>query len=310
MNNSKSLLNDQQTQALFEMLGIKSNEAESIRLFKSDFESKLDEYNIYLKRQEKAPKTIQPYMRVARFLMDNFTSDDKGFTKDDLLDYKAKIKELYSNSNTVNQYITLANRFLYFCGYTAADMVKKEKVQTKNVIDEVISDSEFKRLLRWCRKLGYYDMEIVMKTIAYTGIRIEELKFFTAEEFENKNAYIIQVENKGKKRDVILNHDLASELRKYCKDNGIVSGRIITLSYSTIWRRMKRIAGKSKVSLTKVHPHAFRHYFAIKYMEAFGDPGGLANLLGHNNQETTRIYTKLTSEGYREQLDVIWKKGE
>ena len=50
----------------------------------------------------------------------------------------------------------------------------------------------------------------------------------------------------------------------------------------------------------KVHPHSFRHFFAISYMERYGN---LADLLGHTSIETTRIYTTSTVEEKRRKFN-------
>jgi len=84
-----------------------------------------------------------------------------------------------------------------------------------------------------------------------TGIRIEELSFFTV---ENVKSNYIKVRNKGKERSIIIRQDLAREIRQYCRNNNIKEGVIFfcqtkgkMMAKSTIWRRMKKIAGVAKV---------------------------------------------------------------
>ena len=94
------------------------------------------------------------------------------------------------------------------------------------------------------------------------------------------------------------------KLRKYCRDNKIKEGLVIfnpktnkAYANSTIWRRLKKLAGRARISKDAVHPHALRHYFAKCYLETYpNDIAGLADILGHNSLETTRIYTKLTNK--------------
>ena len=104
----------------------------------------------------------------------------------------------------------------------------------KNSIDNIISISDYKRLLRFAKKLNHDDIYMIMKIIATTGIRISELRFFTVEAI--KSSFYIHVRNKGKDRDIILTQELARELRKYCKDNNIKSGRIFNLGDLAIWK--------------------------------------------------------------------------
>lgn len=78
------------------------------------------------------------------------------------------------------------------------------------------------------------------------------------------------------------------------------------MAKSTIWRRMKKIAGAAKVRKNKVHAHSFRHLFAKVFLEEYnGSIAELADILGHNSLETTRIYAKTTDEEKRRKLERI-----
>ena len=52
----------------------------------------------------------------------------------------------------------------------------------------------------------------------------------------------------------------------------------------------------------KVHP-IVSAFFAISYMERYGNLAELADLLGHTSIETTRIYTTSTVEEKRRKLN-------
>ena len=69
---------------------------------------------------------------------------------------------------------------------------------------------------------------------------------------------------------------------------------------------MKKVAGAARVNKNKVHAHSFRHLFAQIYLEENPqDITGLADLMGHNSLETTRIYTKSSSLEKRQKLEKI-----
>ena len=53
---------------------------------------------------------------------------------------------------------------------------------------------------------------------------------------------------------------------------------------------------KDMVSILKSsHPHSFRHRYAKNFLEAFNDISLLADLMGHESIETTRIYLRRNS---------------
>lgn len=55
----------------------------------------------------------------------------------------------------------------------------------------------------------------------------------------------------------------------------------------------------------KAHPHSFRHLFAITYMKQYADLPELADIMGHSSLETTRIYTRTTSDEKRRRINEL-----
>lgn len=52
-------------------------------------------------------------------------------------------------------------------------------------------------------------------------------------------------------------------------------------------------------------PHSFRHRFAKNFLTKFNDISLLADLMGHESIETTRIYLTRSSDEQRELIDRI-----
>lgn len=278
-------------------------------------------------QDEKAKKTIEHYRHVINLFASSLKNDE--VTKKDVILFKQEIQEKLK-PKTVSNYIVVLNKFLKFATIVDAgypfkiartgeyiklattgeieDMtVKNIKMQNKASLDEVLEPIDLKRLMRWAKYLGRTDMYLIMKIIAFTGVRAEELKVFTV---ENIQSNYIETKNKGKIRNVILRKDLRRELIKYCKDNKIEEGYIFKgkkegtmLHSTTIYKQLKRIAGYAKVKKSKVHAHSFRHLFAIKFIEEGGDISELADILGHSSIETTRIYTMTTDEMKRKRIE-------
>jgi site-specific recombinase XerD len=271
---------------------------------KTELYQSLDEFILELKYQEKAERTLKKYRTdVIKFL--DSIGHEYQITKDDVLEFKKQISAGQYMPRSINSYIVAVNKFLKWCGKEDLK-VKKLKMQQKNSIENIINYSDYKRLLRFAKKLGYDDIYTIMKTIATTGIRISELKFFTVDGIKS---FYIHVRNKGKDRDIILTQDLARELRKYCRDNNIKSGQIFRLSDVAIWRKLKKIAGTARVNKDKVHAHSFRHLFAKEFMAEYNNALELADILGHSSLETTRIYTRSTNEEKRKKLEQMKIKG-
>ena len=263
-----------------------------------NLEAKLEEFELFLKEDEKAEKTIEKYKTNIKAFIE--FSKDKELTKRTVIEFKEKLDQVDEYlPNTTNNYLVVINKFLNFIG--KKDLcVKVIKQQKKFSLEYSLSKSDYHRLLITTKKYEEYDNYIILRILAETGIRISELAFFKIEDLDKT----MKIKKKGKVREIPVKLDLLREIRKYCRDRKIKEGLIIfnpktgkAYADSTIWRRLKKLAGRARINKDAVHPHAFRHYFAKCYLETYpNDIAGLADILGHNSLETTRIYTKLTNK--------------
>ncbi len=263
-----------------------------------NLEEKLEEFELFLKEDEKAETTIKKYKTNIRAFIE--FSKDKKLCKKTVIEFKEKLDQVDEYlPNTTNNYLVVINKFLNFIGKNDL-CVKIIKQQKKFSLEYSLSKSDYHRLLRTAKKYEEYDNYIILRILAETGIRISELAFFRIEDLDKT----MKIRKKGKVREIPVKLDLLREIRKYCRDRKIKEGLIIfnpktgkDYANSTIWRRLKKMAGRARISKDAVHPHAFRHYFARCYLETYpNDIAGLADILGHNSLETTRIYTKLTNK--------------
>lgn len=276
---------------------------------KTELISRLPDFLIEQQENEKSNNTLKKYQRnIETFL--EWIPEDVEIDKTIAIAFKRHLlDDLHFRTNTINNYVVCVNKFLYWCGVQDCKVkqLKKQRTASNN---EILSLADFKRLLRFARRFGQEDTYLIMKILAMTGIRIEELSVFTV---ENVKSNYIRVRNKCKERTIILRQDLAREIRAYCREKNINAGIIFfckdkgkMMAKSTIWRRMKKIAGAAKVQKNKVHAHSFRHLFAKMYLNEYnGSIAELADILGHNSIETTRIYAQTTDEEKRRRLEKI-----
>ena len=54
-----------------------------------------------------------------------------------------------------------------------------------------------------------------------------------------------------------------------------------------------------------VYPHSFRHRFAKNFLDKYNDIAFLADLMGHESIETTRIYLRRTATEQQQIVDKI-----
>ena len=274
---------------------------------KVDLIPKLNEWILEQKYQEYAPSTLSQYRsNVLKFI--DWLPDDEEITKDTMLRYKLYLGEIAGSTKSINVWIVEVNKFLKWLDLKELT-IKKIKMQSKQSNEEILSIADYKRLLRFAKRQGEHQLYYIMKILAMTGIRVSELKYFKV---ENLKSNYINAFNKGKERTIIVRQDLMRELKKYAKEQGIKTGFLFPstvvdgkmVNASTIWRRMQRIAGLARVKKNKVHAHSFRHLFAQVFLNTYSDNiTELADILGHNSLETTRLYTKTSDAQKREKLE-------
>ena len=68
---------------------------------------------------------------------------------------------------------------------------------------------------------------------------------------------------------------------------------------------MKKFAARYGIPVEVVYPHSFRHRFAKNFLEKFSDIALLADLMGHESIETTRIYLRRTSSEQQQIVDQV-----
>lgn len=271
---------------------------------------KVDEWINEQKYQEYSENTLKQYKaNVLKFI--NWLNEDEDITKETTMKYKEYLYNLEPKPKTssINTWIIELNKFLKWLELNDLT-IKKIKQQIKSSNEEVLSISDYKRLLRFSKSMDLMPLHYIMKVLAMTGIRISELKYFTVENL--KTNYIVAF-NKGKERNIIVRQDLIRELRKYCRENNIKQGYIFKgeknnkmMCSSTIWRQMKKVAGKSRVNKSKVHAHSFRHLFAQVFLDKYSNNiTELADILGHNSLETTRLYTRSSNSQKKSKLEEL-----
>lgn len=284
---------------------------------KSDLKIKLAEWEKELKLNELAKKTIVSYIGDVQKFLDFIPSDNDEITKDLLINYKSsldtvEIKRKKGNREIIqtgkkeaskNRNLISINKFLSFCDMEDFKL-KGIKQQGKTALNNLLTVKEFQGIVRQAEEQKEWDIYWAVKTLTLTGVRYSELKFVTVEACKSKK---LKITNKGKVREFEFNEKLAKDLLAWAKSKGITSGMIFITKNGTFIkneqfsRKLKKVAGKAHfVNMKKIHPHAFRHLFALTYLETTNNIADVANRLGHSSLNTTRIYLQTTPQQQRQ----------
>jgi site-specific recombinase XerD len=266
----------------------------------------LERYEIFLYEQEKSGATIQKYLCDLKKLAEY--AKGRELSKPCIIAYKEHLRsgKQYKTSS-INSFLVAANRFFEYMGWYEL-RVKTYKVQKEVFVPEnrELSKNEYKRLVQTARRTGKHRIGMILQTICATGIRVSELSAITVSAVKKGGTTVY---NKGKERQILIPRDLQVKLLGYIRKQGIHGGLVFqttkgkAVDRTWVWREMKKLCDMAGVCKDKVFPHNLRHLFARTFYKMYKDIAKLADLLGHSNIETTRIYLKESLSEHRKQLE-------
>ena len=264
----------------------------------------IEKYLTYQREQERSKATLQKYKHdlcaLVKFL------DGAELTKTALIGWKEHLIGKYAPAS-VNAVLAAVNGYMRYMGWMELT-VKPLKIQRSLFLEEEkeLTREEYVRLVHAAQMKENERLALVIQTICATGIRVSELKFITVGSVQRGRA---EISNKGKMRIVFLPDKLRKLLRKYIQKQKKTAGAVFTtrtgkpLDRSNIWRDMKKLCADAQVSEKKVFPHNLRHLFARTFYSIEKDLSRLADILGHTNLSTTRIYTAESGSIHARQME-------
>ncbi|MGP1538098.1 tyrosine-type recombinase/integrase [Bacteroides heparinolyticus] len=246
-----------------------------------------------LKKEDLADNTITAYL----YAVEDFGKKYPCFNRENLLLYKAEQIERYK-PKTVNLRIQAINKYLKFIGKPRLRL-KSLKIQQRTYLENVISNADYQYLKS---KLKTEEEEVwyfLVRFLAATGARVSELVQFKTEHV--RAGYIDLYTKGGKIRRIFIPNDLCIEAKAWLVRANIKFGYLFLdrngkpITPRAIRHKLQRFAQQWGINPKVMHPHSFRHRYAKNFLEAFNDIALLADLMGHESIETTRIYLRRTA---------------
>ena len=261
------------------------------------------QFEKYLVKANLAKSTVTSYLWTINYFLEHY----KEVNKKNLLAYKGYLMENFK-PQTVNLRLQAMNKFLEFSKQDKLKM-KFVKAQQKNFLENVISDADYKFLKSRLKADGYDEWYFIVWFMAATGARVSELLQIKAEHVAV--GYLDLYSKGGKMRRLYIPKKLCTEAAKWLKEKSITSGYLFTnrlgnrLTTRGIAIQLKHFAEKYGLNRDVVYPHSFRHRFAKNFLDRFNDIALLADLMGHESIETTRIYLRRTASEQQKIVDKV-----
>ena len=263
----------------------------------------MEKFKMHLRQSNMAENTIAAYC----YAVKEYRGMYKELTKKDLLLYKAYLIETFK-PKTVNLRIQAMNKYLECIGKSKLRL-KSVKVQQKPYLENVISNADYVFLKNKLREDGLTEWYFVVRFLAATGARVSELVQMKVEHV--MTGYFDIYTKGGKVRRVFFPKSLRCEALKWLDSLGRCSGYLFLNRFGDrittrgISQQLKNYAVRYKLNPKVVYPHSFRHRYAKNFLERYNDIALLADLMGHESIETTRIYLRRTSTEQQQIVDKI-----
>ena len=246
-----------------------------------------------LKDDDKSINTIVSYENDVIEFMDFTQKEVEDITKIDIDNYKNYIKDKDLTIKTLNRKLSSINSFFrYLKDDESRDIdvvIKVEKTQKQNYLEHSLSKYDFQALIEAAE--------------ANNDLSVSEALSLKVSDVNKNN---ISIKGKGSKhREVFIPKRLREILLNYLKvrinrDTPYLftskTGKTGQLSRKTVDTIIKKYATLAGVDKEKAHAHNFRHLYCMSLIEKGISIDTVADLAGHSDINTTRIYTRKTKE--------------
>lgn len=282
----------------------------AIRMLASDSENELfAAFVADLLARGRADKTVESYRSDWLGLCDWWNStQDRPFSVDVMgtetaAEFKRSLVERKMTPATINRKLVFLKRYTDFArsqgrldDVTARAVRKVEAAPAAPRRPKGLSDIELRRFLKEVEARAATRDQAIIFTLLQTGLKVSELVELRREQIGlgAKSGLIrLDADARGRVRRVDVGPTARRKLRAWFDERGdhdgpIWDGERGPLTANAVQRLIRKYCQFANV---RVSPQVLRHTFAAGFlMESQGDLVGLADALGHECLETTRLY--------------------
>lgn len=262
-----------------------------------------EEFAEYLRGSGLADNTVAAYLTAVRQFREQFGEP----TGKNLRAWKGWLMEQYA-PRTVNLRLRAVNCWLESLGQSSKKL-PFVRVQQKPFLENVISDADYSYLKSCLLRDGDLFWYFTVRFMAATGARVSELTQIKGEHVTR--GYLDLYAKGGKLRRIWFPKALRDEALSWIRETGRESGFLFLnargerITSRGIASHLKTLAGRYGIDPAVMYPHSFRHRFAKSFLERCNDIALLADLMGHESIETTRIYLRRTATEQRTLVDAV-----
>ena len=284
-----------------------------------DIEKEIYDYMNYLIiERQLSSNTIDAYKRDLYSFFNYVNKKYNNISKEDIINY---IKYLNSelNPKSVNRHIvTLKNYFNFLEKNSMININPCENItglKTKKSIPRVLSEEDIDKLLDINPKNAFeYRNKSMLELMYSSGLRVSELLNLNVNDIDF-DLNIVRIFGKGSKERIMPINEIATSflydyiniyrktlLKNKVNDILFLNSRGEKLSRQGFFKILKEIAREKGIK-KELSPHTLRHSFATHLLNHGADLRSIQTMLGHENIETTQIYTHVSNNMVKEEYE-------
>ncbi len=258
----------------------------------------IEGFRRYLYDEELANNTIAAYVKGVEKYSEMFTD----ISKQNLIAFKQYLIKNFK-PQTVNLRLTA---IIQYCRFKDIPMkIKSIKEPKKTHIDNVISKEQYNRLINGLKSDNDERWYASIVLLAKTGMRISEAVRVTKKDLL---AGKVTINAKAHMRTIYFPRSLIDDVKPWLDkltDNETVmqNQKSKPITARGVSERMKKFAEIYSIPPEVMHPHSFRHFFAIEFLKRNNNIALLADLLGHGSVNVTQIYLRQSQEQQQRAID-------
>jgi integrase/recombinase XerD len=263
----------------------------------------LDSFCDYLKKRDLSINTINSYKSDVVQFLDFIKKPAQDINKQDLENFNKYLEDNQINVSSINRKLISIKNFLDFLNdkhdTSFTLKIKQIRRQNQQYLDDVLSKEDFNKLIESARQCKDKRAEVLFHTLYLTGMRVSEVLQL---EISDVDKSYISIKGKGSKyRTVFIPPKLQNTLKEYLserleKGDKLFTGQRGAINRQTVHNIIKKYANMANVKINVAHAHNFRHLYCLSLVEKGLSIDVVADLAGHSNINTTRIYTRKTKE--------------
>ncbi len=222
---------------------------------------------------------------------------------------KLKVQYIHGLGRAVRSFSSWA----YDEGYLEENVMRRLKLpKLPKTLPEPLTEEEIQRVLTACLD-SHLERErnfAIMMLFMDTGIRLDELVNLRLSRVDFVIGEMTIFGKGSKERKVPIGTQAKKALLDYVTkvrpepinpqdaDRLFLNADGYPITHDAVEKMFQRI--RKSVDIPRLHPHACRHTFAVRYLVHGGDAFSLQRILGHTSLEMTRKYVNLASEDVKE----------